>query len=699
MEKLDSLESKYTSVLSHLDQYHSVHHYFKKLWQVVLPCVGGLLLTACHPQPNESTQALVKADKVDRYGFTPATTHTEKVNEAVLTELPFNDMQDFLDARRGFIAKLPKLKVTTTAGSRVWDRPAYDFIKGSSPATVNPSLWRQASLNNINGLFEVTKGVYQVRGFDLANMTVIAGKTGWIVVDPLTTAETAKAAMDFVNEQLGERPLAAIIFTHSHIDHFGGALGLIDGTTTSASGLSEPVEVVAPAGFMHEATSENVLAGTAMNRRAQYMYGKRLPRSARGHVDSGLGKEPAFGTFGILTPTISVEKDGESLLLDGVEFEFQIVSGTEAPAEFTFYLPQMKAYCGAELVSKTMHNLYTLRGAKVRDAQQWSSAIDKALVSQHDAKVYFGSHHWPIWGQDAIHDFLEKQRDTYKYIHDQSVRMLNSGLNGSEIAEQIQMPPALTNTFATRGYYGSAKHNAKAVYQAYLGWYDANPASLDPLPSKKSAPKYIKLMGGADAVLEHAQAAFDEGEYRWAAELLNRLVFAEPGLKAPKELLAKTYDQLGYQAESAPWRDVYLTAAYELRHGVPAKGADMKAMKQILLNSPVENFLLSMAARLNGPDAFDKGFVINVNFTDLNENYVLELKNAVLHHKQAPKAPRANASLNLSHELFIDLLIGNAGVSKMLFSDELTIDGSKIDLVNFFRLFEKPQGLFPLVTP
>ncbi len=693
MEKLDSPESKHT-----LRSTYPMHHHLRKLQKLVLPCVGAVLLSACLPQSDRSTQVAVSSDTVDSYGFTPATSHTVKANEAVLAELPFNDMQDFLDARRGFIAKLPKLKVTTTSGTRVWDRPAYDFIEGASPTTVNPSLWRQASLNNINGLFEVTEGVYQIRGFDLANMTVIAGKTGWIVVDPLTTSETARAALNFVNEQLGERPLTAIIFTHSHIDHFGGALGLIDGTTTSASGQSRPVEIVAPAGFMHEATSENVLAGTAMNRRAQYMYGKRLPRSARGHIDSGLGKEPAFGTFGILTPTISVEEDGESLLLDGVEIEFQIVSGTEAPAEFTFYLPQMKAYCGAELVSKTMHNLYTLRGAKVRDALQWSGAIDKALVSQQDAKVYFGSHHWPIWGQDAIQDFLEKQRDTYKYIHDQSVRLLNSGLNSSEIAEQIEMPPALLNTFATRGYYGSAKHNAKAVYQAYLGWYDANPANLDPLPSKKSAPKYIKLMGGADAVLEHAQAAFDEGEYRWAAELLNRLVFAEPGLKTAKALLAKTYDQLGYQAESAPWRDVYLTAAYELRHGVPTKGADLKAMKQLLLHSPVENFLLSMAARINGPDAFGKHFVVNVNFTDLNENYVLELKNAVLHHKQAPKDLRANATLNISHALFIDLLIGNAGVSEMLFSDELTIDGSKIELVSFFKLFEKPKGLFPIVT-
>ncbi|WP_428848240.1 alkyl/aryl-sulfatase [Shewanella gelidimarina] len=651
-----------------------------------------MFLLGCQPSQTES-----QLQDIDDDGFTPASTHTIDANNAVLAELPFANKQDFEDANRGFIARLPELIVVDEQGHKIWDRTSYDFVEGDAPNSVNPSLWRQATLNNIDGLFEVTTGVYQLRGFDLANMTVIAGKTGWIIVDPLTTAETAKVAFEFINQQLGKRPIAAIIFTHSHIDHFGGALGLLESSTLKNDAL-EGIDIIAPAGFMHEATSENVMAGTAMSRRAMYMYGKQLPRSARGHIDSGLGKEPAFGQFGILSPTTVIAQDSAQLI-DGVPFEFQIVSGSEAPAEFTFYLPEQQAYCGAELVSKNMHNLYTLRGAKVRDALTWSSAIDSALTAQRDTKVYFGSHHWPIWGQDAINRFLETQRDTYKYIHDQSVRMLNAGLTPAEIAEAIEMPPALSNTFSSRGYYGTAKHNAKAVYQAYLGWYDANPVNLDPLPAVASAAKYVKLIGGADKVIQQTKLAIDAGEYRWAAELINHLVIADDGNDRAKALLATAYDQLGYQAESAPWRDVYLSAAYELRHGSPDKGIDLASMKQILLRSPVENFLQSMASRVIGPEAFGDDFELNINFTDLDRNYVLTLKNAVLHHKLAPKSASANATLNISHELFIDLIIGSAGVSDLLFSDDLEIEGSKIDLASFFSKLDKPKGVFNIVTP
>jgi alkyl sulfatase BDS1-like metallo-beta-lactamase superfamily hydrolase len=663
------------------------------LCRLLLPCSVGLFLVGC--QPDKTPISGSELTSIDENGFSAASSYTIDANRQVLDQLPFEDTQDFTDAKRGFIASLPDLKISGSKGETIWNTPEYDFIEGEAPTSVNPSLWRQASLNNIQGLFEVTKGVYQIRGFDLANMTIIEGKTGWIIVDPLTTAETARVAIEFVNQELGEKPISAIVFTHSHMDHFGGALGLFKGDIqTELAGI----DIVAPAGFMHEATSENVMAGTAMVRRAMFMYGKRLPRNERGHVDSGLGKEPAFGTFGILAPTISVETD-ESHQIDGVQFDFQIVSGSEAPAEFTFYLPEQEAYCGSELVSKTMHNLYTLRGAKVRDALQWSRSIDEALMSQREAKVYFGSHHWPIWGGEAIDDFLEKQRDTYKYIHDQSVRMLNAGLTPSEIAEAIQMPPSLSNTFSSRGYYGTAKHNAKAVYQAYLGWYDANPVNLDPLPEESAAIKYVAVMGGADAVLKHAEAAYSEGSYRWAAELLNHLVFADSDNSAAKALLANTYDQLGYQAESAPWRDVYLSAAYELRHGSPEKGIDLVSMKQILLRSPVENFLQSMASRVIGPEAFGEEILLNIHFTDLNENYVLELKNAVLNHRKAPKNPQANATLNISHELFVDIIIGSASASDILFSDELNIEGSKLDLVSFFGLLNKPKGVFNIVTP
>ena len=663
---------------------------------ISLPLLAGslavILLTGC--QPN---QANIDKGDADDNGFTAASSHTIDANKALLEKLPFSDTQDFEDAKRGFIAKMPKLVVTDSQGKIIWDRPGYDFITGEAPNSVNPSLWRQATLNNIDGLFEVTEGVYQLRGFDLANMTVIAGKTGWIVVDPLTTAETAKTAFEFLNQQLGQRPISAILFTHSHMDHFGGALGLLENNTQENRSLDE-IDIIAPAGFMHEATSENVMAGTAMSRRAMYMYGKQLPRSVRGHIGSGLGKEPAFGQFGILSPTTVIEHDSAQLI-DGVPFEFQIVSGSEAPAEFTFYLPEQQAYCGAELVSKNMHNLYTLRGAKVRDALTWSNSIDKALNAQRDTKVYFGSHHWPIWGQEPINHFLETQRDTYKYIHDQSVRMLNAGLTPAEIAEAIEMPPVLENTFSSRGYYGTAKHNAKAVYQAYLGWYDANPVHLDPLPAVDSAEKYVALMGGADNIIKQTEIAIAAGEYRWAAELINHLVVADDSNSRAKELLASSYDQLGYQAESAPWRDVYLSAAFELRHGAPEKGIDLASMKQILLRSPVENFMQSMASRVIGPEAFGEEFELNIYFTDLDNNYVLTLKNAVLHHKLAPKSSTANATLNISHELFIDLIIGNAGVKDVLFSDELEIEGSKIDLASFFSKLDKPKGVFNIVTP
>ncbi len=662
----------------------------KKHLPLAIIASGSLFLAACGPSSDDKTSSTGP----DEYGFTPASEYTLESNNAVLEELPFENKQDFSDANRGFIATLPEYVVKYTDGSTIMDLSDYDFIEGDAPGSVNPSLWRQAKLNNINGLFKVTDGIYQVRGFDLANMTVIEGKKGWIIVDPLTTSETAKKALDFVNEQLGFRPVSTIVFTHSHMDHFGGVNGLL----AAAGNDVANIEVVAPGGFMEEATNENIIAGPAMSKRASYMYGNLLPRSERGHVDAGLGKAVPFGTFSILAPTLTVNTD-ETHTIDGVEFEFHIVSGTEAPSEFTFYLPKMKAYCGAEMVSKTMHNLYTLRGAHVRDAVLWSKSIDEAIEEQKDAEIYFGTHHWPVWGQDNINEFLVSQRDTYKYIHDQSVRMINNGLTPKEIAEEIEMPPALSNTFSSRGYYGTVKHNAKAIYQGYLGWYDANPVNLDPLPEYESAAKYVKLMGGAEAVIINAQAAYDEGEYRWSAELLNHVVFADADNKDAKELLASSYDQLGYQAESAPWRDVYLSGAYELRHGAADKVIDLASMKVILLQTPIEKFFESMAARLNGPEAFGEEFTLNINFTDLDKNYVLELENAVLRHKLAPKDKTADATMNITHELFIDLVIGVAGVSEVLTSDDLSLEGSKLGLISFFALLDQPEGVFNIVTP
>ncbi len=652
---------------------------------------AALLLVACDSTPKFSPET-----GADPAGHTPATEATARANASVAESLPLNDQTDFDNARRGLIASNDSLVIRNQRGDAViWNQDQYRFEQDDSPASVNPSLWRQAKLNAIHGLFKVTDRVYQVRGYDLANMSVIVGDSGLILVDPLTVKETAAAAMKLVRENLGEKPIKAIIYTHSHIDHFGGVAGVISAEQARADG----VRIIAPAGFSEEATSENVLAGVAMNRRASYQYGRRLARSERGHVDLGLGKEVPFGgQIGFIEPTEIVDRTGAELNIDGVRFRFQFTPGSEAPAEFTFYLPELKAFCGAEVVSRTMHNVYTLRGAKVRDALRWSAYIDEMIGLFGDAEVYFASHHWPLWGNDNIVQFLANQRDGYKYIHDQTLRMANNGLTSREIAEQIELPEALRRSFANRGYYGTLKHNAKAVYQFYFGWYDGNPANLDPLPPEAAAQKYIAAMGGVAAVLEQGRLAFDAGEYRWAVELLNHLVFAESGNREGRALLAKTHDQLGYQAESGPWRDVYLSAAYELRHGQPDEGVNMGEAMDMLRAIPVDKFFDSMAVRLDGKKAGGKDLKVNFIFTDLGSGRHLQLNNSVLHHREYADQT-ADVTLNITHELFLKMAIGQAGIKDTLLSGELDIDGSRLDLVRFFGLFDKPDGRFAIVTP
>ena len=624
-----------------------------------------------------------------------ASSSTIQANTEVGKSLPLDDRQDFEDAVRGLVASQQPLQVTRSDGKILWNMQDYAFIEGDAPDSVNPSLWRQAKLNNINGLFEVTPGIYQLRGFDLANISLIQGKTGWILVDPLTTAPTARNALAFAREQLGPQKISAIIFTHSHIDHFGGIDGVLDDAER------QNVQVIAPEGFMEEASSENILAGPAMQRRAQYMYGSRLPRSPTGHVDTGLGKQPPLGgEIGIRQPTQIINQTGQTLDVDGVEMVFQYTPGSEAPAEMTFYIPQYKAFCGAEVVSHTMHNLYTLRGAKVRDALKWSDYIDQAIgLFGADAEVYFGSHHWPIWGKQRINSFLKSQRDTYKFIHDQTLRMANSGATPNEIAAELRLPSTLEKNFANRGYYGTLSHNAKAVYQLYFGWYDGNPANLDPLPPAEAGAAYVAAIGGADKLLQIAQQAFDQGNYRWSAELLNHLVFAEPKNRAARELLAKTYDQLGYQAESGPWRDEYLTGAFELRNGPPTEGMNLKDAANLIKETPLPLFFASRAASLNGPRADGKHLVINFNFTDLQENHVLEVENAVLHQRIAPPVAGADATVNLTLPMFLQLVIGTAGLKDTLFSDDLSIEGSRLSLLEFFNLLDKPQGNFNIIEP
>ena len=511
------------------------------------------------------------------------------------------------DARKGFIAA-PSGQIKDAQGKVIWDFDAFAFIQGDAPPTVNPSLWRQATLNKQMGLFKVTEGIWQLRGFDLANMTLIQGKTGWIVVDALTAQETSAAALAFARKHLGPQQVSGLIFTHSHADHFGGALGVVSAEEVKARKLP----IVAPSGFMEEATSENILMGPAMGRRAMYMYGSNLAKSPTGLVDNGLGKAVAFGKIGILQPNITVQTEKQDLLIDGVRFVFHNVPGSEAPSEFTFYLPDFKAFCGAEIMGHTLHNLYTLRGAKVRDATKWASYLNDSLKYVQNSEVVFNQHHWPVWGAANIQDFIVKQRDTYQFIHDQTVRQMNAGLNAAEIAENLRLPAALDEHLSVRGYYGTVRHNVKAVYQNYMGWFDAHPSNLDPLPALQASEKYVQLMGGVDKVVAAAQEAMGKAEYRWAAELLKHAVYVAPSHTQAKALLAQSFEKLGYAAESSAWRNFYLTGALELREGTPEKGMPREGMIDMLNQTPIERFLEAMAASLNAPKAEGKKMKIRL---------------------------------------------------------------------------------------
>jgi linear primary-alkylsulfatase len=632
----------------------------------------------------------------DQAGFTAPTSHTVAANQAVLETRPFGNQQDFADASRGLIARMDTLQTPKAGGGFIWNMDEYAFMQGEAPASVNPSLWRQATLNNQHGLYKVSDGIYQLRGHDLANMTLIEGSSGWIVVDPLTANETTAVAMELVRQNLGDKPISAVLFTHSHIDHFGGVLGLM----SREQAASQNLMVVAPKGFMHEVTSENIIAGIAMGRRSQYMYGTNLPRSPRGHVGSGLGKTPAIGTPSVLQPTVLIDANTREMVIDGVTFDFLYTPESEAPAEFVFYLPEHKAFCGAEVVSNNLHNLYTLRGAKVRDAQKWSAYIDQSLQRYGNAEVYFGSHHWPKWGNQQIRDFLEVQRDTYKFIHDQTVRWFNAGYTPLEIAERIKLPDSLRQGFSNSDYYGTVRHNSRAVYQAYLGWYDANPAHLNPLPPIETGHRYVQAMGGSTAVIATAQQAFDEGDYRWSAELLNHLVFAEPKNVEARALLAASYDQMGYQAESGPWRDAYLSAAYELRYNKPPEPT-MKAsvMKNILQETPLPLMLNSMTVRLNAQKAEGVDLKVVIAFTDVNESYLLSVKNSVMHQRPTRPGDQPDATLRLTTDLFMQIALKEGSLTDTLLSDDLSLEGSKLDLVRFFGLLDNPDGNFDIVLP
>ncbi len=632
-------------------------------------------------------------------GNTPAgqaSSFTRQAHAAMAASLPLADQQDFDDARRGLIAR-PTGKLLDDQGRVLLDYDAYRFEDAATaaPATVNPSLWRHAQLNAQTGLFKVVDGIYQLRGFDMGNMTLIEGKTGWIVVDALTSRESARAALAFARQHLGNKPVTAIVFSHSHLDHFGGVLGVV----TPAEVAERKIPVVASIGFMEEATSENVLVGTAMGRRSLYQFGRDLPDSATGNVDTGLGKRVAYGSFGILPPNVIVDQPTQELELDGVRFIFHNVPGAEAPAELSFSVPQYKAYCAGENLVQTMHNLLPVRGAKVRDALRWSAYMQEALDQLGDAQVLLAQHNWPTWGHDNIARLITAHRDVYKYTHDQTVRLINAGLSPDEIADKVKLPASLASQFGARGYYGDLRHNVRAVYQFYIGNYDGNPAHLDRLPQQDRARHYVELLGGSAKVVAAAQTAFDKGEYRWVAELLNQAVMAD-GNAGAKELLARTYEQLGYAAEASTWRNSYLTAAHELRDGPPKTGVDRQSFVDMLAQTPTERFLESIEASVDGAAAEGKDWKVNLKITDAkDEQYVLWIENAVMHHRRVSEPARdANASLALTRAMLVKVVAGQAGMKDMITSPELKTSGSTIDLIRFFGLADKAKGTFPIVT-
>lgn len=628
----------------------------------------------------------------------PATAQTEAHNKGMLSKLPFEDRTSFDLAERGFIASINPMTITRESdGKAVFDLEGVNsFLREEAPATANPSQWRQAQLNALNhGLFEVVDGIYQVRSFDAANMTLIRGEKGWVLIDPLTCAETAKAALALANKHLGERPVTAIIITHSHGDHFGGILGVVD----PADVASGKVPLIAPEHFVAESLSENVLAGTVMQRRATYMYGNLLPSSPQGFLTIGLGAGVAMGSFGFLVPNDLICKTGETRVLDGIEIEFQMTPGTEAPAEMVFYFPQFKALCMSEITSAHLHNVYTPRGAQIRDSLAWSRQIQESIDLFGDRlELEFASHHWPIWGRDAVVDYLQKQRDLYKYIHDQSLRLANLGYTKEEIAETIKLPDSLAQEFYNRDYYGTVKHNSKAVYVKYLGYFNGNPATLDALPPVEAGKRYVKFMGGADNLLANAKASFEEGEYRWVAEVLNHLVMAEPENEAAKMLLADALEQLGYQAESGPWRNFYLTGAYELREGVP-ESSPSQISEGVATGMPLDNLFDAFAMRLDGPKAAGRHYRFKLSFTDLGKTYRWELVNGVLHAWADRDTDNPTAHLTLSTADFKRMMFGLVSASDLKAEGRLMIDGNAqafSELASFFVSFN-PR--FPIMTP
>ena len=624
----------------------------------------------------------------------PASSFTRAHNHAVGDALQL-DPDDFTRASRGLLREGPRT-ITNGWGLPVWDLDQYAFCAGEAPDTVNPSLWRQSQLNLNSGLFEVCDGIYQVRGIDLANITFVRGNTGWIVIDPLSAAETAAAALELIHSHFEARPIVAVIYTHSHVDHFAGVRGVI----TDDDVQSGRVQVIAPAGFMTAAVSENVFAGPAMVRRAMYMYGPLLDKGVTGQVDAGLGKAiPLLPSTGLIAPTIDIETTGEEMTIDGVRIVFQVTPDTEAPAEMNFYFPDFRALCMAENCCGTMHNLYTPRGAQIRDALAWSKYIDEAITLHADeSDVVFASHHWPRFGREDGLRFLEIQRDLYRFLHDQTLRLANHGLIGSEIAEVLELPKPFVDEASTRGYYGTVSHNAKAVYQKYLGWFDGNPAHLNPLPPVEAGQKYVQLMGGADEVVRRCRPLFENGEYRFVAEVLNHVIFAEPEHAEARALQADTLEQMGYQAESAVWRNFYLQGARELRHGVLPMGSLKLSNPDVAKSMTLDMLLDLVGVRLDAGRLGDARAVIAIEIPERDEARTLWFENRAIHHRPGMSSD-ATITVTGSHEAISGLCTGDIQVANLSDRDDLTIIGDRDQVIELWSCLDAFELGWGVVTP
>ncbi len=624
----------------------------------------------------------------------PASAITADKQKAFATTLPMADRQDFEFADHGFLGTRADPLIKRADGQAAWNLAAYDFLKGEPPATVNPSLWRQAQLLSKHGLFKVSDRVYQVRGFDISNITFVRGDTGWIIIDPLTMKETAQAALELVNDKLGKLPVKAVIYTHSHSDHFGGVRGVVDEADVKAG----KVAIVAPEGFMKEVAAENILAGNAMARRAQYQFGIMLPPGVEGQITSGIGQTIAKGSITLIPPTVSIDHTGQELTLDGVKIRFQYTPSTEAPAEMNLYFPDLRILDMAENANVSMHNILTPRGALVRDSKAWADDLTESIRLFGDVSdTMITSHGWPRFSGAVVKGVLADHRDAYKYLHDQTVRMMNLGMTGDEIAARIELPPTLAKDWFNRGYYGSMSFNSRAVYQRYMGFYDANPAHLVPSPPADAGKRYVAAMGGAAKVKAMAKEAAGKGDYAWAATLLNHAVMADDGDKEAKTLLAAAYTQMGYQTENSLWRNIYLTGADELRGGVRKLPASMTPMDMLAaLDSAMIFDVLSV--RLNPDKAKDAHLRIVFVFPDRNERFLVEVRNGVLVAQPAGEGDKADAVLTVARPVFLESLFTGKSLIPKIMTGEVKLEGDRAAMGRMTGWFDAFPTDFPIVT-